>query len=97
MRGGVFVQKIVIQAGRAIGVEAESGGKVFTVAADRVLLSAGALKSPHLLMLSGIGPADQLQSQGRPRVVGGGCVGDAAHSQVRWCACNSSHDRRTGR
>ena len=53
---------------KAVGVEAESGGKVFTVAADRVVLSAGAIKSPHLLMLSGIGPEDQLQQFGIPTV-----------------------------
>ena len=68
VRGGVFVRKIVIQDGTAVGVEAESGGKVFTVEADRVVLSAGAIKSPHLLMLSGIGPADQLQQFGIPTV-----------------------------
>src|SRR5262249_29019333 len=56
VRGGVFVRKIVIKDGKAIGVEAASGGKVFTVEADRVVLSAGAIKSPQLLMLSGIGP-----------------------------------------
>src|SRR6267142_7177861 len=64
VRGGVFVRKIVIQEGKAVGVEAESGGKVFTVEADRVVLSAGAIKSPHLLMLSGIGPTEQLQQFG---------------------------------
>ena len=68
VRGGVFVRKIVVQDGKAVGVEAESGGKVFTVAADRVVLSAGAIKSPHLLMLSGIGPEDQLQQFGIPTV-----------------------------
>ncbi len=68
VRGGVFVRKIVIQEGQAVGVEAESGGKVFTVEADRVVLSAGAIKSPQLLMLSGIGPTDQLQSFGIPIV-----------------------------
>src|SRR2546426_5552930 len=68
VRGGVFVRKIVIQDGKAVGVEAESGGKVFTVEADRVVLSAGAIKSPHLLMLSGIGPTDQLQQFGIPTV-----------------------------
>ena len=35
VRGGVFVRKIVIQDGKAVSVEAESGGKVFTVEADR--------------------------------------------------------------
>jgi choline dehydrogenase len=64
VRGGVFVRKILIEDGKAVGVEAESGGKAFQVAADRVVLSAGAIRSPHLLMLSGIGPEDQLRQFG---------------------------------
>jgi choline dehydrogenase len=68
VRGGVFVRKIVIKDLRAVGVEAESGGQVFTIEADRVVLSAGAIRSPQLLMLSGIGPADQLQPFGIPIV-----------------------------
>jgi choline dehydrogenase len=68
VRGGVFVRKIVIEHGRAVGVEAESGGKVFHVAADRVVLSAGAIRSPHLLMLSGIGSEDHLRQFGIPTV-----------------------------
>jgi predicted dehydrogenase (TIGR03970 family) len=68
VRGGVFVRKIVIEDGKAVGVEAESRGTVFRVEADRVVLSAGAIRSPHLLMLSGIGPADQLQQFGIPTV-----------------------------
>src|SRR6266849_6980568 len=68
VRGGVFVRKVVIKDGKAIGVEAESGGEVFHVAADRVVLSAGAIRSPQLLMLSGIGPKDQLQKFGIPIV-----------------------------
>ncbi len=66
VRGGVFVRKIVIKDGRAVGVEAESGGQVFQIAADRVVLSAGAIRSPHLLMLSGVGPADHLREFGIP-------------------------------
>jgi choline dehydrogenase len=68
VRGGVFVRKIVIEDGRAVGVEAESGGAGFRVEADRVVLSAGAIRSPHLLLLSGIGPADQLRQFGIPVV-----------------------------
>jgi len=68
VRGGVFVRKIVIQDGEAVGVEAESGGTVFHVEADRVVLSAGAIRSPHLLMLSGVGPEDQLRQFGIPVV-----------------------------
>jgi choline dehydrogenase len=66
VRGGVFVRKIVIRDGKAVGVEADSGGRVFHVAADRVVLSAGAIRSPQSLMLSGIGPEDQLRQFGIP-------------------------------
>jgi choline dehydrogenase len=68
VRGRVFVRKILFKDLQAVGVEAESGGEVFNVEADRVVLSAGAIKSPHLLMLSGIGPEDQLQPFGIPTV-----------------------------
>jgi choline dehydrogenase-like flavoprotein len=68
VRGGVVVRKILIKDLKAVGVEAESGGEVFNLEADRVVLSAGAIKSPHLLMLSGIGPEDQLQQFGIPPV-----------------------------
>jgi predicted dehydrogenase (TIGR03970 family) len=64
VRGGVFVRKILIEAGRAVGVEAESGEKVFRVEAERVVLSAGAIRSPHLLLLSGVGPEAQLRQFG---------------------------------
>src|SRR5262249_24225058 len=49
---------------RAVGVEAESGGTVFQVDADRVVLTAGAIRSPQLLMLSGIGPENHLRRFG---------------------------------
>jgi choline dehydrogenase len=68
VRGGVFVRKVVIKDGEAVGVEAESGGQVFDIEAGRVVLSAGAIRSPHLLMLSGIGPEDQLRQFGIPTV-----------------------------
>ena len=69
VRGGVFVRRVVIEGGKVTGVEAESGGEIFTVACDRVVLSAGALKSPHILMLSGIGPREQLEEHGVPTLV----------------------------
>src|SRR3984893_13414548 len=68
VRGRVFVRKILIKDGKAVGVEAQSGGKVFQIVADRVVLSAGAIRSPHLLMLSGIGPEDHLRQFGIPAV-----------------------------
>ncbi|MSQ06692.1 MAG: mycofactocin system GMC family oxidoreductase MftG [Dehalococcoidia bacterium] len=64
VRGRAFVRKILFKNLKAVGVEVESGGEVFTVEADRIVLTAGAIKSPHILMLSGIGPKDQLQKFG---------------------------------
>ena len=64
VRGEVFVRRIVFEGSKAIGVEAESGGETFVVEADKIVLSAGALKSPHILMLSGVGPSDQLDEFG---------------------------------
>ena len=68
VRGGVYVQKVLFQGSKAVGVEAQSGGEVFTLEADRVVLSSGAIRSPQLLMLSGIGPREQLEQLGIPLV-----------------------------
>ncbi len=68
VRGGVYVQKVLFAGSRAVGVQAHSGGEVFDLQADRVVLCAGALRSPQLLMLSGIGPADMLGQFGVPLV-----------------------------
>ncbi len=61
---------VVIEEGRAIGVTYVRGGLKTTVHADReVILCGGAYNSPQLLMLSGIGPADDLRAHGiAPRV-----------------------------
>lgn len=64
VRGDCFVRRVVLDRKRAIGVEVEHGGERQTILAAEVVLSAGAFKSPHLLMLSGIGPADELLASG---------------------------------
>jgi choline dehydrogenase len=57
--------RVLIEQGRAVGVEYRKDGKTEQVRAAReVILSGGAINSPHLLMLSGIGPADELAAQG---------------------------------
>ncbi|MEL6681579.1 MAG: choline dehydrogenase [Pseudomonadota bacterium] len=56
-----FARRIVIEDGRAIGVEVSRGNKVDIIHADvEVIIAASSLNSPKLLMLSGIGPAAHL-------------------------------------
>jgi choline dehydrogenase len=64
VRGGVRVRRIVVEGGRAVGVETGDG----VVRAGEIVLSAGAVGSPHLLLLSGIGPAAMLRDAGVPVV-----------------------------
>jgi choline dehydrogenase len=66
VRGEVHVRRILFENSRAVGVEAESGGEIFTVEAEKIVLSSGALRSPQLLMLSGVGPKDHLEETGIP-------------------------------
>ena len=57
--------RVLTQNDRAVGVEYLCQGRVLTAHADReVILSGGAFNSPQLLLLSGIGPADELQALG---------------------------------
>jgi predicted dehydrogenase (TIGR03970 family) len=60
VRGGVRVLRIVVEGGRAVGVQTADG----VVRAGEVVLSAGAVGSAHLLLLSGLGPADQVRAAG---------------------------------
>lgn len=62
---GAHATRILLEGRRAVGVEYRLQGRTEQVRARReVLLSGGALLSPQLLMLSGIGPAAQLQRHG---------------------------------
>ena len=57
-------RKVLFEGNKAIGMEVESEGESFNVYGDTIILSAGAVASPQLLMLSGVGPADQLKALG---------------------------------
>ncbi|HEY9040530.1 MAG TPA: choline dehydrogenase [Roseovarius sp.] len=60
-----FVRRVIVEDGRATGVEIERGGKIQIVTANReVVLAASAFNSPKILMLSGIGPAAHLMDHG---------------------------------
>ncbi|WP_170476130.1 GMC family oxidoreductase [Ruegeria arenilitoris] len=62
VRTDTQVRRILVEKGRATGVEMISGEKI--AAAKEVVLSSGAIGSPRLLQLSGIGPAKQLEGIG---------------------------------
>ena len=67
VRTSVFAQRIVFEGNRAVGVEVVQDGKVETIRAEReVIVSAGTYQSPVLLMLSGIGPEEDLSLLGIP-------------------------------
>ncbi|MEM9191013.1 MAG: GMC family oxidoreductase N-terminal domain-containing protein [Myxococcota bacterium] len=69
VRTGVQVRKVCIEDRRAVAVEYSEGGKLRRIQAEKeVVLAAGAIGSPQLLMLSGIGPGSQLQALGIPVV-----------------------------
>lgn len=60
-----FVRRVVIENGRAVGVEYERNGSVVVATCrGEVVLSGGAFASPKLLMLSGIGPSEHLRETG---------------------------------
>ena len=64
LQTGVLVHKILIENHRAVGVVCEHRGKIKTFRAAEVIVSCGAIKTPQLLMLSGIGDAAELGSHG---------------------------------
>ena len=64
IRANVTAHRILFDGQRATGVQVESDGQVFVVEANEIILSGGAIASPQLLLLSGVGPAQHLQEMG---------------------------------
>lgn len=61
---GSLVHRVLVENGRATGVEVKRGGKLVKVHTGEVILSAGAIGSPQTLLLSGIGPHADLEKLG---------------------------------
>ncbi len=68
IRPNCTTHRVIFEGKRAVGVEVESGGEKFAVYGDEIILSGGAIGSPHTLMLSGVGPAAHLTEMGIPVV-----------------------------
>ncbi len=93
--------KILIEDGRAAGIEYAKGGSVESVRAEReIILSAGTFNTPQLLMLSGIGPADHLKEIGIEPVIDlpvGENLQDHVAVQVTYTRPEASPFRKTMR
>jgi choline dehydrogenase-like flavoprotein len=80
---GAQVLRVRFEGGRAVGVDVRMGGAECTLKARReVILSAGALQSPQLLMLSGVGPGAHLQALGLPVLHDLPGVGQHLHDHI---------------
>jgi choline dehydrogenase-like flavoprotein len=87
--------KIEIDRGRAVGVAVGAGSGTEILRADReVVLSCGAIGSPRLLQLSGVGPADALKTAGVPVVCDLPAVGSNLQDHLDLyaiCECTGDH------
>lgn len=68
VQGNTYVRRVLFKGTRTIGVEVINAGSLETITAGEVVLSAGAVKTPHILLLSGLGAASQLRKFGVPVV-----------------------------
>ena len=79
---GAHVHRLLLEGTRAIGVEYEQGGALAQAHATEIVLAAGALDSPRVLLRSGIGPAAELATHGIESVVDLPGVGKNLHDHL---------------
>jgi len=79
---GAWVHRLLLDGTRVTGVEYERLGEIVQVESDQVVLTAGAIDSPRILLRSGIGPADDLTKLGFEVVVDLPGVGKNLHDHL---------------
>ena len=67
IRSNTHTRKVLFEGPRAVGIEVETDGVVETLRGRAIVLSAGSLQSPCILMRSGIGPREELARHGIER------------------------------
>jgi choline dehydrogenase len=96
---GASVERIIFDGTRAMGVRYVVDGRNEVGRANReIILCGGAVNSPQLLMLSGVGPADHVKSLGIDPVVdlpgvGGNLQDHVDAALLQFCKTNDSYDR----
>jgi len=93
VRTGAPVHRVVIRDGRAMGVQLQ--GDATLLEAGEVILCGGAINTPQLLMLSGIGPADHLRAHGITVVVDQPEVGANLQDHLDICTLDGSTQKVT--
>ena len=68
VKANVTVHRVLFEGKKAVGAEVESGGERFSVEGQEIILCSGAIASPQILMLSGVGPRETLDKFGIPVV-----------------------------
>jgi choline dehydrogenase len=68
IKANCMIHRLLFEGTKAVGVEVESGGERFKVYGEEIIACAGAINSPQLLMLSGVGPEDHLRELDIPVV-----------------------------
>ena len=79
---GAWVHRLLIEGGKAVGVEFEQAGDIHQLRGSEVALAAGALDSPRILLMSGIGPRKDLESLGIDVVADLPGVGENLHDHL---------------
>jgi choline dehydrogenase len=75
IRANTTARRVLFDGTTAVGVETEHDGRIENVAGDRVVLAGGAFHTPHLMMLSGIGPREVLERHNIEPVIVNEAVG----------------------
>ncbi len=89
------VDRVLCEHTRATGVQGRRDGEAFTVEAGHVVVCGGAINSPQLLMLSGIGPADHLRRLGLKVVADRPSVGENLQDHLDICTLYSARNNDT--
>ena len=84
IKANALTTRVLFEGNKAVAVEVESGGETFIVEGERIVLSAGSIASPHILMHSGVGPRAHLEEVGVPVVHDLPGVGQNYRDHPRW-------------